>query len=119
MGFHLIKLALLSMFAMLAGCAMAGPGVGSISNPGARPTTYDNSWVNKPENETGKLNDNPQLSADISERELGVSAWFDNDGSPTTPRQPGYIQRQQERQAERRAAMKERMGITNIKDEQK
>lgn len=107
------------MIAMLTGCAMAGPGVASVSDPGMRATTYDNSWVNKPEDETGKLNDNPQLSADISERELGVSAWFDNDGSPTTPRQPGYILRQQERQAERRAAMKARMGISNIKDEQK
>lgn len=100
---------------------MAAPGVASLSAPpapGERQTTYDNSWVNQPPDPMS-LNENPQLSVDISERKLGASPWFDNDGNPTPPRQAGHLQRQQERQAARKAEMRKRMGLANIKDEQK
>jgi hypothetical protein len=115
------KLALIPLL-MLAGCAMAGPGVGSItglSEPGAPPTTYDNSWVNKKPSEINRIPEPTSLGVDISERQLGQSPWFDGDGNPTAPRKPGWQTRQEERQAARKAEWREKMGITNIKDEQK
>lgn len=107
---------------LIAACQMAGPGVGSISappQPGERTTTYNNDWVNP---QPSALNSVPQFekwSTDLSERELGQSPWFDNDGNPTGPRKPGWQIRQEERQAARKAEMRKRMGITNIRDEQR
>lgn len=119
--FALIPLLVL-ILALIAGCSMAAPGVASISAPpppGGRKTTYDNSWVNQPPNPTDNLPENQHMSVDISERELGDPWWIDEDGNKKPRRKPGYEERQEKRQAERRAVIKERMGIKTMKDEQK
>ncbi|MBX3459420.1 MAG: hypothetical protein KF696_05535 [Planctomycetes bacterium] len=97
---------------------MAAPGVASLVAPPDRPTTYDNSWVNKPPNPLDDPNHEQHLSVDISERQLGEVWWIDEDGN-RIKRVPGYEKRQAERRAARQAEMKKRMGITNIKDEQR
>jgi hypothetical protein len=114
-----VRVLLIIPFCLLAAaCGMAGPGIGGGPNTGPGPTWFNNSWVTNQELEPNQLNENPQLSVDISERQLGVPAWFENDGDISKRRQPGYVQRQQERQAERRAIMRERMGLSNIRQEQ-
>ena len=107
---------------LIAGCSMASPGVASLGNStqyGAAPTAYNNKWVQKEESKTHTLPELKDWSVDVSNREIGVSPWFDSDGNPTAPRKPGWQQRQEERQAARKAEWRERMGITNIKDEQR
>lgn len=65
------------LFAVLTGCAMAGPGVarGTPQTPEGqhRNTTYNNQWVAQPANEVDSLDSMNQTVkvTDISERELG------------------------------------------------
>lgn len=104
---------------LLAGCQMAAPGVASISPPPTdRETTYDNRWVNKPPNALDDPQHKQHHSVDVSERELGEAWWIDEDGN-RIKRVPGYEKRQAERRAARQSELKKRMGISNIKDEQK
>jgi hypothetical protein len=103
---------------LVAGCAMSAPGVASVGpTPGPNhTTTYNSDWVTRPADPLDTIDrDDMSLGADLSKREFGVSYWGED---PTTGRRvPAYKQRQLERQEARRAAWRERMGITRIGDE--
>jgi hypothetical protein len=112
--------------ALLAGCAMSGPGVASVQPQGSyyeeqnKGSVYNDDWTNKPEpTSIDHLDSNAggELSADISERELGVR-YMDEDTMLGDEYTPAYKKRQQERRDARRAEWKKRMGYTTIKDEQ-
>ncbi len=123
-GFVLRKFALLIGFSLFAaGCNMSGPGVarlGAPQQPGTEhETTYDSSWVNKAKPDaTNTLDNGQELSVDISERQLGVR-YLDEDSRIGDQYEPAHKKRQREREEARREAWRKRMGIKNIKDEQK
>lgn len=105
---------------------MAGPGVGSVSPQGSyyeeeqKGSVYNDDWTNKPAPTSIDhldANAGEGLSADISERQLG-QRYLDEDTMIGEEYVPAHKKRQQERREARRAAWKERMGYTNIKDEQ-
>lgn len=112
--------------ALLAGCGMAGPGVASLQPSGAyheevtQDTLYNNDWTNGPQaTSVDSLDADRPLSVDISERELGVTTLDEETRiGQKKRREPAHLKRQRERREARRAVWRERMGITNIKDEQ-
>jgi hypothetical protein len=119
----LTKLAVILAFsALAAGCGMAGPGV-ARSQPAPAPgvereTFYDSSWVTPREPDAiNTLNQQKDLSADISDRELGVR-YFDEDSKIGDKHVPAYEKRQHDREEARRKAWRARMGLKTIKDEQ-
>lgn len=107
----------------LAGCNMSGPGVARV---GALPaqgaplnTTYNSEWVNRGDPDPiNSIERKGKLSADLSERELGVR-YFDENSEIGDTREPMYLKRQRERQEARQAAWREKMGLKTIRDEQK
>jgi hypothetical protein len=111
-------LALVVMMLAVAGCNMSAPGVARVGpSPGANyQTTYNSDWVNRKSDPLETIErEDMSLGADLSKREFGVSYWGED---PTTGRRiPAHKQRQMERQEARRAAWRERMGITRIGDE--
>ncbi|MHC4841739.1 MAG: hypothetical protein ACYTDT_12450 [Planctomycetota bacterium] len=116
----------LSLFAVLTGCAMAGPGVaqvGEAPGPGrSSPTTYNSDWANQEESELHGPNNEPHLGVDISKHELGIRNRADlaeGDDAKTTPYTPGWKKRQNARKAARKAEWKKNGGIVTIKDEEK
>lgn len=123
-GCVLRNLALLIAFsALAAGCNMSGPGVARLGPPQQagteHETTYDSSWVNKAKPDAiNTLDNNQQLSVDISERQLGVR-YLDEDSKIGDKYEPAYEKRQREREEARKEAWRKRMGLKTIKDEQK
>jgi hypothetical protein len=117
------KLALLIAFSVFAaGCHMSAPGVarlGAPQQPGTEhETTYDSSWVNKDKPDAiNTLDNNQELSVDISERQLGVR-YFDEDSSIGEGNERAFEKRQRERKEARQEAWRKRGGIKTIKDEQ-
>lgn len=104
---------------------MSSAGVASTSKQGTyleehnKDTMFDDEWTNKPgptSIDHLDYNAGGELSADMSERELGVR-YFDDDSRIDDEYVPAYQKRQQERREARRAEWRDRMGISNIKDE--
>ena len=101
---------------------MSGPGVARVGElpPQGVPldTTYESDWVNRGEPDIiNSIEPRGDLSADLSEREIGVR-YLDEDSQLGDTYEPKYLQRQRERQEARRKAWREKMGLKTIKDEQ-
>ena len=113
---------IVSFAALLAGCNMSGPGVarvGALPAQGAPvETTYNSDWVNRGEPDpVHSIERKGELSIDLSEREIGVR-YLDEDTQIGDPYEPKYLQRQRERKEARQKALRERLGLKTIKDEE-
>jgi hypothetical protein len=122
-GLSLTKFVAILAFALLAaGCGMSGPGVARVM-PAPAPgvehkTTYDSRWVTPREPDAiNTLNQQKDLSADISDRKLGVR-YLDEDSKIGDKTVPAWEKRQHDREEARRKAWQARMGLKNVKDEQ-
>jgi hypothetical protein len=101
---------------------MSGPGVARVMpapEPGVEhKTTYDSRWVTPREPDAiNSLNQQKDLSVDISERKLGVR-YLDEDSKIGGKTVPAHEKRQHDREEARRKAWQARMGIKTVKDEQ-
>ena len=123
-GCYLSKLAVILAFSTLvAGCGMAGPGVARVMPaPEAgidHKTTYDSRWVTPREPDAiNSLNQQKDLSVDISERKLGVR-YLDEDSKIGDKTVPAHEKRQRDREDARRKAWQARMGLKTIKTDDK
>jgi hypothetical protein len=123
-GGIILRLSVLVLaFICLAGCNMSGPGVARVGAPPAAGapvnTSYNSDWVNRGEPDPiHSIDRHGELSVDIQNRELGVR-YFDENSQIGDAHEPAHLKRQRERQEARRNAWRERMGLKNIRDEQR
>ena len=81
-------------------------------------TTYNSNWVNQEPDVINTLDENRELSIDLSTRELGVR-YLDEDAQVGDKHEPLYLKRQREREEARRKAWRAKMGLKTIKDEER
>jgi hypothetical protein len=122
----LYKLFALTAFTvLLAGCSMAGPGVVAAHPPYEvgqdHETTYNSEWVNKKADPVNTLDNDRELSVDLTERELGVHYMGEDSmlGKKDTKYESAADKRRRERVEARRAVWHKRMGIKTMNEEEK